>query len=118
MVLPSGDQTGWRASLKRSVTRRASPPVAGITQMLPCRSIASVLPSGETETDMEVPSSTVTVTSFGATGPGAALAVTANSTRTSDNSLRVMNVPLLTGGRPYAAAMGHAERPLLMGRSG
>src|ERR1700733_4217160 len=76
MVLPSGDQTGWRASLNTSVMRLAAPPVAGSTQMLPCRSMASILPSGETDTDMEVPSSTVTDTVFkgSSRGDGALLA--------------------------------------------
>src|SRR5579872_6378165 len=73
MVLPSGDHTGWRASLKISVTRRAAPPEAGRTQMLPCRSMASHLPSGETATAMEVPSLTVMVTGLAtANGPNAA----------------------------------------------
>src|SRR5215469_2735636 len=65
MLLPSGDQTGWRASLNRSVTRRAAPPEAGTTQMLPCKSMANHLPSGETATAMDVPSSTVIVICLG-----------------------------------------------------
>src|SRR5262245_45928942 len=68
--LPSGDQTGWRASLKRSVMRFAWPPVDGSVQMLPCRSMASVPPSGDTPTDMEVPSLTVTVIAAAADGLG------------------------------------------------
>src|SRR3989442_9995753 len=40
--------------------RFAAPPVAGSVQMLPCKSIASVRPSGETATDIDVPSETVT----------------------------------------------------------
>jgi hypothetical protein len=43
--------------------RVAVPPDAGSVQMLPCRSTASVRPSGETATDIDVPS--VTVTSIG-----------------------------------------------------
>src|SRR6185295_15553471 len=43
-----------------SVMRLAAPPEAGMVQMLPCRSTASVRPSGETATDIEVPSWTVT----------------------------------------------------------
>jgi len=46
------------------VIRFAAPPVAGSVQMLPCRSMASVCPSGETATDIEVPS--LTVMSMGA----------------------------------------------------
>ena len=55
---PSGDQAGWRASLKTSVMRVAAPPAAGSVQMLPWRSMASVRPSGETATDIDVPSET------------------------------------------------------------
>src|SRR5262245_50416334 len=40
--------------------RVAAPPADGSVQMLPCRSMASVRPSGETPTDIEVPSETVT----------------------------------------------------------
>src|SRR5262249_45736715 len=49
--------------------RVARPPVAGSTQMLPCRSMASVWPSGETATDIDVPS--WTITSIGADSDGA-----------------------------------------------
>src|SRR5688572_1804566 len=51
-----------------------APPDAGIVQMLPCMSVAMVLPSGEIATDIEVPSRTVTSMVFGAAGfcvPGA-----------------------------------------------
>src|SRR5262249_47840735 len=41
--------------------RVAAPPAAGSVQMLPCRSIASVRPSGESATDIDVPSVTVTL---------------------------------------------------------
>ena len=60
MVRPSGDHIGCRASLKTSVMRFIAPPPDGIVQMLPCMSVASVLPSGEIETDIDVPSRTVT----------------------------------------------------------
>src|SRR6185503_362662 len=40
--------------------RVAAPPVDGSVQMLPCMSIASVRPSGDTATDIDVPSRTVT----------------------------------------------------------
>src|SRR5579864_3038725 len=40
--------------------RLAAPPLDGSVQMLPCMSIASVRPSGDTPTDIEVPSETVT----------------------------------------------------------
>src|SRR5450432_2570962 len=43
-----------------SVMRVAAPPAAGSVQMLPWRSTASVRPSGETPTDIDVPSWTVT----------------------------------------------------------
>jgi hypothetical protein len=56
--LPSGDHAGWRASLNRSVIRFAAPPRAGSVQMLPWRSTASVRPSGDTATDIDVPSCT------------------------------------------------------------
>src|SRR5688500_6137543 len=72
MVLPSGDQAGCRASSKPSVRRRAVPPVAGSVQMLPWRSIASVRPSGDAATAMEVPSRTVIVVEEdGTAGAGA-----------------------------------------------
>src|SRR5438067_8414682 len=61
IVLPSGDHVGCRASLKRSVIRFAAPPLDGSVQMLPCMSMASIRPSGETATDIEVPSCTVTL---------------------------------------------------------
>ena len=65
MVRPSGDHAGWRASLKTSVMRVAVPPAAGSVQMLPWRSTASVRPSGETATDIDVPSETGTSTVAG-----------------------------------------------------
>src|SRR5438093_10963259 len=40
--------------------RLAAPPVDGSVQMLPCMSIASVRPSGDTATDIDVPSETAT----------------------------------------------------------
>src|SRR4051812_38297345 len=40
--------------------RFAAPPADGRVQMLPCMSMASVRPSGETATDMDVPSEGVT----------------------------------------------------------
>src|ERR1019366_9134879 len=48
-----------------SVIRVAVPPVDGNVQMLPCRSTASVRPSGETATAIDVPSCTVTGMSAG-----------------------------------------------------
>src|SRR5438132_1149925 len=105
MVLPSGDQTGWRASLNRSVMRLAGPPVTGSTQMLPCRSIASILPSGDTDTAMEVPSSTMMVTGLGA---GAELPTPAarHSAAASAISLAVTNAPLFREHLAGAAAQG------------
>ena len=55
-----------------SVMRVAAPPAAGSVQMLPCRSMASVRPSGDTATDIDVPSWTVTSMCAGA-GAGAPL---------------------------------------------
>ena len=46
--------------------RFAAPPAAGSVQMLPCMSMASVRPSGETPTDIDVPSLTVTSRRVGA----------------------------------------------------
>src|SRR5438128_4575829 len=43
--------------------RVAGPPVDGSVQMLPCRSTARVRPSGDTATDIDVPSWTMTSTS-------------------------------------------------------
>src|SRR5262249_8725349 len=51
-----------------SVRRVARPPVAGRVQMLPCKSIASVWPSGETATAIEGPS--WATTSMGADAVG------------------------------------------------
>src|SRR6187549_573092 len=68
MVRPSGDHIGWRASLKTSVMRVIVPPVAGSVQMLPCMSVAMVLPSGEMATDIDVPSCTVTSMVLGGGG--------------------------------------------------
>src|SRR5688500_16104238 len=64
MLPPSGDQAGCRASLKASVMGFASPPVAGTTHNVPCRSNTSCLPSGEADTDIDVPSDTVMVRSL------------------------------------------------------
>ena len=50
------------------VTRRAAPPAAGTVQMPPCRSMASVRPSGDIATDIDVPSCTVTSMAAGAAG--------------------------------------------------
>ena len=72
MLLPSGDHIGWRASLKTSVMRVMGPPAAGMVQMLPCMSAAMVRPSGEIDTDIDVPSRTVTSVSVGLAGAAAA----------------------------------------------
>src|SRR5687768_13103083 len=81
MVRPSGDHIGCRASPKTSVIRVMAPPDAGIVQMLPCMSVAMVLPSGEIATDIEVPSRTVTSMVFGADGFGAGFWVPAVARR-------------------------------------
>src|SRR5436190_1209571 len=52
----SGAQAGWRASRNSSVTRFAGPPLAGSDHKLPCRSIISVRPSGDSAAAMFVPS--------------------------------------------------------------
>src|ERR1044071_8870355 len=107
MVLPSGDHTGWRASLNGSVMRVARPPVAGITQMLPCKSIASILPSGEAATAMEVPSSTVTVTGL-ETGSAALTAVTHNANASGIN-LGIMIAPFFGSSWQNRRRMTSAE---------
>src|SRR5688572_31338416 len=61
-----------------------APPDAGIVQMLPCMSVAMVLPSGEIATDIDVPSRTVTsmvLGAAGAAGLGAGLCVPAGARR-------------------------------------
>src|SRR5687768_1995733 len=68
MVRPSRDHIGCRASLNTSLIRVIAPPDAGIVQMLPCMSVAMVLPSGEIAIDIEVPSRTVTSIVRGAAG--------------------------------------------------
>src|SRR5580765_4701121 len=70
-----------------SVMRVAAPPVAGSVQMLPCRSIASVRPSGATATDIDVPSCTVTSMCAGA-GTGAPLSEITRPSTTIAASLR------------------------------
>ncbi len=57
---PSGDHMGCRASLNTSVIRVMAPPDESRVQMLPCMSVARVVPSGEIATDIDVPSWTVT----------------------------------------------------------
>src|SRR2546422_701095 len=83
--LSSGDQVGWRASLKRSVMRVAVPPEDGSVQMLPCMSMASVRPSGDTPTDIDVPSWTVTSISADLVGC-AARSVNTNANAATDTS--------------------------------
>src|SRR5215471_21311647 len=100
MLLPSGDQAGCRASLKISVTRRAAPPEAGNTQMLPCRSMASHLPSGEAVTAMDVPSSTVMETGLG-TDASARRAAANVMTRMTQ---KMFNKPRAIGNVPCVAA--------------
>src|SRR5687768_5035695 len=64
--------------------RRAAPPPAGSVQMLPCRSMASVRPSGETPTAIDVPSRTVTVAPVtGAPGADAVPVHAATAARTT-----------------------------------
>src|SRR5437763_4826006 len=60
--------------------RVAAPPETGSVQMLPCRSIASVRPSGDTPTDIDVPSWTTTSISAGAEGGAAPNAATRTTT--------------------------------------
>ena len=55
-VRPSGDQRGRVASCRSSVSRRDTPPAAGVTQIAVTRSKASHFPSGETATMKLVPS--------------------------------------------------------------
>jgi hypothetical protein len=86
---PSGDQVGWRASLKRSVIRFAGPPDTGSVQMLPCMSMASVRPSGETPTDIDVPSLTVTSMRVGVAAAPSAPAATV----TANKALRIIGAP-------------------------
>src|SRR5712692_1721267 len=69
--------------------RVAAPPVDGSVQILPCRSMASVRPSGETATDMDVPS--LTVTSMGVR-LGAASSAAASTTSTISSVVRHMGV--------------------------
>src|SRR6266571_6722374 len=77
--------------------RCAAPPVAGSVQMLPCRSMASVRPSGEAATDIEVPS--LTMTSMGPDGgtarkPPAAATTTPTARTAEHNDRRFMAVSL------------------------
>src|SRR5271170_6511026 len=106
MVLPSGDHTGWRASLNRSVIRCAGPPEAGVIHRLPCRSVTSCLPSGEVDTAIDVPSVTVTSTrtsrgetfggSIGADAAGRPTAPSAATKAADRNSLRRLGPPLFS----------------------
>src|SRR6185436_16179944 len=73
--------------------RVAGPPVPGSVQMLPCRSIASVRPSGETATDIDVPSETVTSIGDPAAAPGRCCCAS----------------PLVCNARPLTAATPSAE---------
>src|SRR5438132_1574979 len=57
--------------------------------MLPCMSIASVRPSGDAETDIDVPSVTVTSRRVGV----AAAANAAAAAETARRALRIMNAP-------------------------
>ncbi len=59
--------------------RVAVPPVAGSTQMLPWKSTARRRPSGDTATDIDVPSCTVTSFTTGAASPGRGRAVPAGA---------------------------------------
>src|ERR1700735_332833 len=64
--------------------------------MLPCKSIASILPSGETETCMEVPSWTMMVWCCGEAGWAAAVPAMAQRPTTVDTKrLRRMYSPIL-----------------------
>src|SRR5665213_575508 len=113
MRLLSGAHCGWRASLKISVTRLAVPPATGRTQMLPCKSIASILPSGETETCMEVPSWTMMVWCCG--GPSWARAVPAMAQRpatTGIKSPRRMHSPIffVIAGEPIRGKIGDLDK--------
>src|SRR6185436_20220006 len=56
----SGAHAGWRASRYSSVTRFAGPPLAGSVHRLPCTSIISVRPSGDSAAAMFVPSRRLT----------------------------------------------------------
>src|SRR4029077_19810592 len=99
--VPSGDHAGCRASLKTSVMRVAAPPDEGSVQMLPCRSMASVRPSGETATDIEVPSLTVTLSGAGA---GAAPSALRKTTMRIRQLARDMRPPAVAAFYPSAAA--------------
>src|SRR3954465_10791595 len=72
--------------------RLAWPPADGTVQMLPCRSTASVRPSGETATDIDVPSLTVTSINAGA-GAGAPLSPATNASTPTANQQRRMHPP-------------------------
>ena len=70
--------------------RVAVPPAAGIVQMLPWRSTASVRPSGETATDIDVPS--LTTTSTVAAGAGPAGRVPADCARETSPALAAVTI--------------------------
>src|SRR6185295_4566306 len=96
-----------------SVMRVAAPPADGMVQMLPCRSTASVRPSGETATDIDVPSCTETSTS---TGPaaGAPLSDAVNPRTPIANHLRPMNTASRRDVRVFYA-VGGPEIPDIFG---
>src|SRR5258706_11478531 len=104
-----------------SVMRVRAPPAAGSVQMLPCRSTASVPPSGDTATDIDVPSRTVTSINAGG-GTGAPLSdVTRPSTpiaihrrRMAASEEQITSAILCMGGEPegtYFCATDYEAQP-------
>src|ERR1043165_5021038 len=59
MVLPSGEKRGWPSNPIPLVMRVALPPGIGTVYRAPTTSNTIVLPSGETSSDIQVPSSVV-----------------------------------------------------------
>src|SRR6476646_5178812 len=59
MVFPSGENRGWPSNPIPLVMRVALPPLMGTVYRSPSRSKTMVLPSGETSSDIQVPSSVV-----------------------------------------------------------
>ena len=97
--------------------RVAVPPDAGNVQMPPCKSMASVRPSGDAVTAMEVPSVTVTFTVRGGMlrgddgagapdKPAACARLTTAATNTADQLLRrgITTTPRWVDGPADAAA--------------
>src|SRR2546425_202424 len=92
--------------------RVARPPGAGRSQILPCRSMASVCPSGATATAIEVPS--WTSTSMGAASDGGpARAAPLSAAITLKNASRsVRQLMSVLQARDDDAACSHADNNL------